>query len=167
MDDRADKKGASPWKWIIAGSVTTLLILAGTAYALLAYAVPQGKTQMARMLEERLGREHDPRIPAERMALLREVSAMANRPSASFASVLLLVDVADDALLDHQVTEQEQANLVLVRDWVGAQKNAAGFSQMGAFITDHPEIKALLNRHTPPLPAVTPGGETTTTQAEK
>jgi hypothetical protein len=146
MSSQSDEKKVNPWKMVLGGVPLLLLILIGSAYALFAYAFPQGKVQYAAHYRAALAKLGPAGIPADRLALLREIEVLVGRKEATLPAVAMMVGVAADALRDGRVSDDELKHLVLVRDFSKSKSCAVSFGDLGGFLAVHPEIKSILER---------------------
>ena len=167
MGDQVEKKGANSWKWFLAIGLTGLCVMVVAVSVLVAVVFKKGKPQLARVFEQTLLAEGNSKIPADRLALLRELCELAKRKEMSLPAVVMLTSAGNSALDDHKVSDQEQKNLILVRDFVKSAGGAVNYKAMGEFSYAHPQLKLKIEHKNIVAPPAPDSSAATTQTQEK
>jgi hypothetical protein len=132
------------WLKIVGIIVLILVILAGVTAAFVRRQISAGQRAFQSLMRDMVARcEAENLMSKDQLPVLQDLTDVANGTNISVFGVLLCAGVAMDALADEKVSDQELANMTLVRDFAKAQDGLVGFANCGQFFQEHPQVQAI------------------------
>jgi len=130
------------WPKVVGIILLLVLIVGGGVAVVIGRQVSAGKREFQALMRDIVTRcEEEDLVPAEQLVVLRDLADIANREDTSIFGVLLCSGLVSDALADEEISEEELADLTLVRDFAKEQEGGLGFANCGRFFTENPRIQ--------------------------
>ena len=132
------------WPKVVGIVLLVVAIGAGVTIAIILRQIATGKRGFQSLIRDMVARcEEESLLAKGQLVVLQDLSNVANRRDTSVFGVLLCAGVAADALADEKISEQEFADMTLVRDFAREEEGGLGFANCGRFFQENPRIQKM------------------------